>query len=504
MLDRDEDMLVTGGRHPFYGRYKVGFMKSGKVVALEVTYYSNAGNSMDLSLSIMERALFHMENSYSIANIRGRGYVCKTHLPSNTAFRGFGGPQGMLIAESWMSDVALSLGLPAEQVRRLNMYIQGERTPYSQILDHITLDRCWDQCLEISSFTQRRAGIETYNRDHRWTKRGLSVVPTKFGISFTAAFLNQAGALAHIYTDGSVLLTHGGTEMGQGLNTKMVQVASRTLGIPSSKIHITETSTNTVPNTSPTAASASSDLNGAAVHNACEILLHRLEPYKTKNPKGCWEDWVNAAYFDRVNLSANGFYKTPDLGYDFETNTGRPFNYFSYGVACSEVEIDCLTGSHKNIHTSIVIDVGNSLNPALDIGQVEGGFMQGVGLYTLEELKYSPEGYLFTRGPGMYKIPAFGDIPTDLTVSLLRDAPNDKAIFSSKAIGEPPLFLAASVFFAIKDAIIAARKESGLSGPFRLDSPATPERIRNACEDRFTKLCPPAEPGTFTPWAVVV
>uniref|UniRef100_A0A8C7F7Y5 Xanthine dehydrogenase n=1 Tax=Oncorhynchus kisutch TaxID=8019 RepID=A0A8C7F7Y5_ONCKI len=504
MLDRDEDMLVTGGRHPFYGRYKVGFMKSGKVVALEVTYYSNAGNSMDLSLSIMERALFHMENSYSIATIRGRGYVCKTHLPSNTAFRGFGGPQGMLIAESWMSDVALSLGLPAEQVRRLNMYIQGERTPYSQILDHITLDRCWDQCLEISSFTQRRAGIETYNRDHRWTKRGLSVVPTKFGISFTAAFLNQAGALAHIYTDGSVLLTHGGTEMGQGLNTKMVQVASRTLGIPSSKIHITETSTNTVPNTSPTAASASSDLNGAAVHNACEILLHRLEPYKTKNPKGCWEDWVTAAYFDRVNLSANGFYKTPDLGYDFETNTGRPFNYFSYGVACSEVEIDCLTGSHKNIHTSIVIDVGNSLNPALDIGQVEGGFMQGVGLYTLEELKYSPEGYLFTRGPGMYKIPAFGDIPTDLTVSLLRDAPNDKAIFSSKAIGEPPLFLAASVFFAIKDAIIAARKESGLSGPFRLDSPATPERIRNACEDRFTKLCPPAEPGTFTPWAVVV
>uniref|UniRef100_A0A673ZG51 Xanthine dehydrogenase n=1 Tax=Salmo trutta TaxID=8032 RepID=A0A673ZG51_SALTR len=495
MLDRDEDMLVTGGRHPFYGRYKVGFMKSGKVVALEVTYYNNAGNSIDLSLSIMERALFHMENSYSIANIRGRGYVCKTHLPSNTAFRGFGGPQGMLIAESWMSDVALSLGLPAEQVRRLNMYMQGERTPYSQILDHITLDRCWDQCLEISSFNQRRAGVETYNRDHRWTKRGLSVVPTKFGISFTA------GALAHIYTDGSVLLTHGGTEMGQGLHTKMVQVASRTLGIPSSKIHITETSTNTVPNTSPTAASASSDLNGAAVHNACEILLHRLEPYKTKNPKGCWEDWVSTCQSCTVLFLIGWFHY---LGYDFETNTGRPFNYFSYGVACSEVEIDCLTGSHKNMHTSIVIDVGNSLNPALDIGQVEGGFMQGVGLYTLEELKYSPEGYLFTRGPGMYKIPAFGDIPTDLTVSLLRDAPNDKAIFSSKAIGEPPLFLAASVFFAIKDAITAARKESGLSGPFRLDSPATPERIRNTCEDRFTKLCPPAEPGTFTPWAVVV
>ncbi|KAJ7988705.1 hypothetical protein DPEC_G00312000 [Dallia pectoralis] len=504
MLDRDEDMLVTGGRHPFYGRYKVGYMKSGRVVALQVTFYSNTGNSMDLSLSIMERALFHMTNSYSVANVWGRGYLCKTHLPSNTAFRGFGGPQGMLVAECWITDVAQSLGLPTEQVRRLNLYKQGESTPYNQILEHITLDRCWDECLEISGYKQRRAGVDEYNRTHRWTKRGLSIVPTKFGISFTALFLNQAGALVHIYTDGSVLLTHGGTEMGQGLHTKMVQVASRCLGIPPCKIHITETSTSTVPNTSPTAASASSDLNGAAVYNACEILVQRLEPYKTKNPKGCWEDWVRAAYFDRVSLSSTGFYKTPDLGYDFETNSGRAFNYFTYGVACSEVEIDCLTGSNTNVHTSIVMDVGNSLNPALDIGQVEGGFIQGVGLFTLEELRYSPQGYLFTRGPGMYKIPGFGDIPTDLSVSLLRDATNQKAIYSSKAVGEPPLFLAASVFFAIKDAITAARAESGLSGPFRLDSPATSERIRNACEDRFTKLCPPALPGTFTPWAVIV
>ncbi|KAM6945776.1 xanthine dehydrogenase/oxidase [Aplochiton taeniatus] len=504
MLDRDEDMLVSGGRHPFYGRYKVGYMKTGKVVALDVTYYNNAGNSMDLSLSIMERALFHMENSYSIANIRGTGYICKTHLPSNTAFRGFGGPQGMMITENWMTDVAMSLGLSGEQVRRMNLYREAETTPYNQVLEQITLDRCWDECLTRSNYHQRRAAIEQHNRKHRWTKRGLAIVPTKFGISFTALFLNQAGALAHIYTDGSVLLTHGGTEMGQGLHTKMVQVASRTLGIPCSKIHISETSTVTVPNTSPTAASASSDLNGAAVHNACEILLQRLEPYKTKNPKGSWEDWVKAAYFDRVNLCANGFYKTPDLGYNFETNSGRPFNYFCYGVSCSEVEIDSLTGSHKNLHTTIVMDVGNSLNPAIDIGQVEGGFMQGVGLYTLEELRYSPQGYLYTRGPGMYKIPAFGDIPTDLTVSLLRDAPNQKAIFASKAVGEPPLFLAASIFYAIKDAITEARAEVGLEGPFRLDSPATPERIRNACEDRFTILCPPAEPGTFTPWAVQV
>ncbi|XP_073682885.1 xanthine dehydrogenase/oxidase isoform X1 [Garra rufa] len=504
MLDRDEDMLVTGGRHPFFGHYKVGYMNDGRVMALDVTLYSNAGNSLDLSLSILERALFHMDNSYNIPNIRGTGYMCKTNLPSNSAFRGFGGPQGMMIAESWMSDVALSCGLPAEEVRRMNMYKEGDFTPFNQCLDQFTIDRCWEECLQLSEFKKRKDAVEQYNRQHRWTKRGLSIIPTKFGISFTAVFLNQAGALVLVYSDGSVLLTHGGTEMGQGLHTKMVQVASKTLGIPCSKIHITETSTNTVPNTSPTAASASSDLNGMAVYNACQTLLQRLQPYKDKNPKGCWEDWVNAAYFDRVNLSANGFYKTPDLGYDFDSNSGRPFNYFSYGVAVSEVEIDCLTGSHKNLHTSIVMDVGKSLNPALDIGQVEGGFMQGLGLFTLEELRYSPDGYLYTRGPGMYKIPAFGDIPIELKVSLLRDAPNDKAIFSSKAVGEPPLFLAASVFYAIKDAITAARAESGLTGPFRLDSPATPERIRNACEDKFTKMCPPADPGTFTPWAVQV
>ncbi|XP_049426562.1 xanthine dehydrogenase/oxidase [Epinephelus fuscoguttatus] len=504
MLDRDEDMLVTGGRHPFYGKYKVGFLNSGKVMALDVSYYSNAGNSMDLSLAVMERALFHMENSYNVANVRGRGFLCRTNLASNTAFRGFGGPQGMMVAESWMTDVAQSLGKPAEEVRRLNLYVEGESTPYNQILDQFTLGRCWDECLSRSGYQQRRAAIDLYNRQNRWTKRGLAIIPTKFGISFTAVFLNQAGALVHIYTDGSVLLTHGGTEMGQGLHTKMVQVASRVLGIPCSKIHISETSTSTVPNTSPTAASASSDLNGAAVQNACEVLMTRLEPYKTKNPKGSWEDWVRAAYFDRVNLSANGFYKTPDLGYDFDSNSGRAFSYFSYGVACSEVEIDCLTGAHKNLSTTIVMDVGHSLNPAIDIGQVEGAFMQGLGLFTLEELHYSPQGVLLTRGPGSYKIPAFGDIPTELIVSLLRDAPNDKAIFASKAVGEPPLFLAASVFYAIKDAITAARVESGFSGPFRLDSPASAERIRNACSDRFTKLVPSAERGSFTPWSVQV
>ncbi|KAK6489636.1 xanthine dehydrogenase/oxidase isoform X1 [Huso huso] len=502
MLDRDEDMLITGGRHPFLGRYKVGFLKTGQIVAVDVTYYSNAGSSTDLSLAIIERALFHMDNSYNIPHIRGLGYVCKTNLPSNTAFRGFGGPQGMMIAECWLSDVALKCDLPAEQVRKINMYKQGDVTPYTQKLEQFTTDKCWEECLVKSSYHQRRKQIEEFNRQHRWKKRGIAIIPTKFGISFTASFLNQAGALIHIYTDGSVLLTHGGTEMGQGLHTKMAQVASRALQIPISKIHISETSTNTVPNTSPTAASVSSDLNGMAIYNACQILLKRIEPYRNQNPKGSWEAWVKAAYFDSVSLSATGYFRTPGISYDFEKNEGNPFHYFSYGVACSEIEIDCLTGDHKNLSTCIVMDVGLSLNPAIDIGQIEGAFMQGVGLYTLEELRYSPDGNLYTRGPGMYKIPGFGDIPTEFNVSLLREAPNSKAIYSSKAVGEPPLFLASSVFFAIKDAIYAARTESGLRGPFRLDSPATPERIRTACADKFTKLCPPAEPGTYTPWDV--
>ncbi|CAN2388442.1 acting on CH or CH2 groups [Pristimantis euphronides] len=504
MLDRDEDMLITGGRHPFLGRYKVGFKKTGQITALEVSYYSNAGNSCDLSHSIIDRTLFHMDNAYKIPNIKGSGYVCKTHLPSNTAFRGFGGPQGMMVVEAWMSDIAEACRLPPEHVRKLNMYQEGDLTHFNQKLEVFSVHRCWDECLRNSRYQERKIAIAAFNKQHRWKKRGIAIIPTKFGISFSLSFLNQAGALVHVYTDGSVLLTHGGTEMGQGLHTKMIQVASKALGIPTSKIHISETSTNTVPNSSPTAASVSSDLNGMAIYNACQTLLHRLEPYKKANPNGTWESWTRSAYEDRISLSATGFYSVDGIGYDPEKNQGRPSSYFSYGVACSEVEIDCLTGDHTNLRTDIVMDVGTSLNPAIDIGQVEGAFVQGLGLFTLEELKYSPEGDLYTRGPGMYKIPAFGDIPAQFNVSLLRDCPNSKAIYSSKAVGEPPLFLSASIFYAIKDAITSARGESGITGIFRLDSPATPERIRNACVDQFTKLCPVPEPGTFKPWSIRV
>uniref|UniRef100_A0A3B3ZI89 Xanthine dehydrogenase n=1 Tax=Periophthalmus magnuspinnatus TaxID=409849 RepID=A0A3B3ZI89_9GOBI len=355
MLDRDEDMLVTGGRHPFYSKYKVSpanWHWCRLISACDTTYDSSV---------VMDRALMHLENSYLVPNVRGRGIMCQTHLPSNTAFRGFGGPQGMMVCEDWISAIALKLGRTSEQIRELNLYSEGDLTPYNQVLESFTLRRCWDECLDRAKIHERRTQIHDFNRQNRWTKRGLAVVPTKFGIAFNVVFLNQAGALVHIYTDGSVLVAHGGTEMGQGLHTKMIQVCSRALGIP----HVCETSSHSVANTSPTAASVSSDLNGAAVLNACEILGQRLQPYKDRDPQGAWESWVKAAYFDRVNLSANGFYRTPGLGYDFETNSGRAFNYFTYGVCCSEVEIDCLTGT-----STIVMDVGNSLNPAIDIGQV--------------------------------------------------------------------------------------------------------------------------------------
>ncbi|XP_077989770.1 xanthine dehydrogenase/oxidase-like [Glandiceps talaboti] len=502
-LDRQEDMCTSGTRHPFMSRYKVGFGNNGQIQALEVKLYSNAGNTEDLSHAIMERALLFSDNVYKIPNMKVTGYVCKTNIPSNTAFRGFGGPQALFFAENWITDIAIRCGVTQQKVREINMYNEGDLTYFNQpLILNNTLHRCWQDCLEKSDYLRRRQQVDIFNSENRWKKRGIAIIPMKFGVSFIFAPLNQAGALVHVYTDGSVLLVHGGTEMGQGLHTKMIQVASRALKIPTSKIFISETSTNTVPNTSATAASASSDLNGEAVKRACEVILERLEPFMSANPKGSWEEWVQAAHMDRVSLSTTGFYKTPDIGYNWETNSGNPFNYFTVGVGCSEVEIDCLTGDHHVIRTDIVMDLGQSLNPAIDIGQIEGAYMQGYGLFTIEDHRWSPNGVLLTRGPGMYKIPGFGDVPTEFNVSLLSNCPNERAIYSSKAVGEPPLILASAVFFAIKDAITSARADVGITGIFRLDSPATSERIRMACQDQFTEKFPAAKPGTFIPWCV--
>ncbi|MEE6490038.1 hypothetical protein FKM82_015769 [Ascaphus truei] len=504
VLERGEDMLITAGRHPYLGKYKVGYMNDGRIMALDATFYSNAGCSVAESVFVMEISVLHFDNAYSIPNLRIHGIVCNTNLPSNVAFRGFGFPQAVLVTETWIEEVAVKCNLPPHKIREINMYKNLSLMHYKQAFDTTNLMRCWKECMESSAYQARRGAVKDFNKQSYWVKRGLSIIPLKYPVMYISAFLNQAGALVHIYVDGSVLLTHGGTEMGQGIHTKMIQIASRELGIPISYIHISETNTATVPNTIATGASAGTDTNGMAVKNACEVLRKRLEPIVSRNPGGSWESWIKEAFMQRISLSATGYYKGSENHFDWEKGEGQPFPYCVYGAACTEVEIDCLTGDHKNIRTDIVMDVGCSINPGIDVGQIEGAFIQGIGMYTTEELKYSPEGVLYTRGPGQYKIPSVCDIPQEFHVSLLTSSQNPYAIYSSKGIGEPALFLGSSVYFAIKDALTAARKERGLSDIFTLNSPATPEKIRMACGDQFTDMIPKDDPKSFVPWAIDV
>uniref|UniRef100_A0A8C1JVV5 Aldehyde oxidase 5 n=1 Tax=Cyprinus carpio TaxID=7962 RepID=A0A8C1JVV5_CYPCA len=489
VLEREDDMLITSGRSPFLGKYKVGYLNDGTILAADITYYSNGGCTLDESSFIMEKALLHMDNGYKIPNLRGHGLVCKTYLPSYTAFRGFGGPQGLTIIESVLHEVAARCGLPAHQVRDINMY-KDEKcyTHHKQLFSPHDMVRCWNECLEKSDYTHRCLSIKQFNAHNHWKKRGISIVPLKFGIGFSKGFYNQGAALVNIYKDGSVLISHGGTEMGQGINTKAIQIASRILKVPMSSIHIKETCTGNVPNAAPSAASFGTDAVGMAVKDGCEKLMRRLEPLIKKHPQFTWQQLVVEAYCQKISLSATGFFMGPHTSVDWEKSDGNAYYYFTFGACCSEVEIDCLTGDHKNIRTDIVMDVGRSINPALDVGQVEGGFVQGIGLYTIEELQFSPEGVLLTRGPSRYKIPALCDIPPQLNVHLLRNADNPHAIYSSKGIGEPPVFFGCTLFFAIKEAIAAARRERGLSESFPFSSPATAEKIRMACEDCFTRM----------------
>ncbi|KAG8389014.1 hypothetical protein BUALT_Bualt02G0185300 [Buddleja alternifolia] len=493
-LDRDVDMMTTGHRHSFLGKYKVGLKNDGKILALDLEIFNNGGNSLDLSLAVLERAMFHSDNVYEIPNVRIRGKVCFTNFPSNTAFRGFGGPQGMIIAENWIQRISMEVKKSSEEIREINFQREGSVMHYGQKLEYFTLERLWDELKASCDFLTTRKEVEQFNLNNRWKKRGIAIIPTKFGISFTAKFMNQAGALVQVYTDGTVLVTHGGVEMGQGLHTKVAQVAASCFNIPLSSVFISETSTDKVPNASPTAASASSDIYGAAVLDACEQIKARMDPIASKRNFGSFAELAIACYMERVDLSAHGFFKTPDIGFDWETGKGVPFRYFTYGAAFAEVEIDTLVGDFHTRRADVILDLGFSLNPAIDIGQIEGAFVQGLGWVALEELKWGdsahkwiPPGCLYTSGPGSYKIPSVNDVPFKFSISLLKDAPNDKAIHSSKAVGEPPFFLASAVFFAIKDAIIAARAEAGLADWFPLDNPATPERIRMACVDEFTK-----------------
>ncbi|KAJ0009400.1 hypothetical protein NQD34_001102 [Periophthalmus magnuspinnatus] len=504
-LDRGDDMLITSGRHPFLGQYKVGYNSDGTIVAADITYYSNGGCTLDESAFIMDKALLHMDNAYRIPHLRGRGMVCRTHLPSYTAFRGFGGPQGLMVIESVLHEVAVRSGLSPKKVREVNMY-QGDLcyTHHMQAFCPTDMLRCWDQCLQRSGYESRLQDVQRFNSQNRWKKRGIAVLPQKFGVGFSKGFFNQGAALVNIYKDGSVLVFHGGTEMGQGIHTKALQVASRVLKVPMSSIFIKETCTGNVPNASPSAASFGTDAVGMAVKDACEKLMRRLKPVMEKSPKNSWKQWVNEAYFEKISLSATGFFMGPPTYVDWEKGEGNAYYYFTFGACCSEVEIDCLTGDHKNIRTDIVMDVGKSINPALDIGQVEGGFVQGLGLYTIEELHFSPDGTLLTRGASQYKIPALCDVPTELNVHLLANAQNPHAIYMSKGIGEPPLFFGSTLFFAIKSAIAAARSDGGLSTVFPLSSPATAARIRMACEDQFTHMASTSTEKASSPWSIDV
>ncbi|KAM9548268.1 aldehyde oxidase 2-like [Guaruba guarouba] len=502
VLERNTDMLITGGRHPFFGKYKVGFMNDGRIVAADFQCYINGGCTKDESELVIEYIVLKVDNAYNIPNLRVRGHACKTNLPSNTAFRGFGFPQAGLFIETCIVAVATQTGLPHEKVREINMYKGVNLTSFKEEFNAENLWKCWEECLDKSDYYNQKAMVEEFNTKNYWKKKGIAIIPMKFSVGFNTTYCHQAGALVHIYIDGSVLVTHGGIELGQGIHTKILQIVSRELKIPLSYIHFRETSTTTVPNGKYTAASVGTEINARAVQDACQILWKRLDPIRRDNPNGKWKDWISEAHKQSISLSATGYFKGYVTDMNWDTQKGHAFPYFLFGVACSQVEIDCLTGAHKNIRTDIVMDACFSINPAIDIGQIEGAFIQGVGLYTLEEIYFSPEGKQLTLGPDTYKIPAICDIPEQFHVYLLPNSRNSIAIYSSKGMGEAGFFLGSSVFFAIRDAVTAARKERGLPLDFTLNSPLTVERIRMACADVFTAMIPKDKPGTYKPWAI--
>lgn len=495
-LPRVEDMQITGKRHPFYVEYDVGFDDNGLLHGIEIELAGNCGYSPDLSGSIVDRAMFHSDNAYFLGNATINGHRCKTNTASNTAYRGFGGPQGMVAIEEIMDAVARSLGKDPLEVRKTNYYGKTERnvTHYHQTVEHNVIHEMTAELEASSDYAKRREEIRSFNAKSPVLKKGLALTPVKFGISFTATFLNQAGALIHIYTDGSIHLNHGGTEMGQGLNTKVAQIVAEVLQVDISRIQITATNTDKVPNTSPTAASSGADLNGKAAQNAAETLKQRLVDFLVREYKVTpedvefrnsqvrvrdlflsFEEVIQKAYFGQVSLSSTGFYRTPKIFYDRDKAAGRPFYYFAYGAACSEVIVDTLTGEYKMLRTDILHDVGASLNPAIDIGQVEGAFVQGMGWLTMEELVWNGKGKLMTNGPASYKIPAIADMPLDLRVNLVENRKNpEDTVFHSKAVGEPPFMLGIAVWCAIKDAVASL---ADYRVQPQIDAPATPERV---------------------------
>ncbi|MGW8699215.1 xanthine dehydrogenase molybdopterin binding subunit [Streptomyces eurythermus] len=502
-LNRTQDLTMSGKRHGFHAKWKIGFDAEGRIQALDATLVADGGWSLDLSEPVLARALCHIDNTYWIPNARVAGRIAKTNTISNTAFRGFGGPQGMLVIEDILGRCAPRLGLDPMELRERNFYRpgQGQTTPYGQpVTQAERIATVWQQVKDDAGIADRKREIAAFNAAHPHTKRALALTGIKFGISFNLTAFNQGGALVLIYKDGSVLINHGGTEMGQGLHTKMMQVAATTLGIPLHKVRLAPTRTDKVPNTSATAASSGADLNGGAIKNACEQLRERLLRVAAGRLGGnasdvrivggvarllgsdeelAWDDLVRTAYFQRVQLSAAGFYRTEGLHWDAKTFRGSPFKYFAHGAAATEVEVDGFTGAYRIRRVDIVHDVGDSLSPLIDIGQVEGGFVQGAGWLTLEDLRWDTgdgphRGRLLTQAASTYKLPSFSEMPEEFNVTLLENATEEGAVYGSKAVGEPPLMLAFSVREALRQAA-AAFGPGGAS--VELASPATPEAV---------------------------
>jgi xanthine dehydrogenase large subunit len=498
-LDRDDDFMVTGKRHPFWYEYTVGHDGDGLLQGLQLVMAANCGFSADLSGPVADRAVFHTDNAYFLEDVDITSYRCKTNTQSHTAFRGFGGPQGVILIETILGNVARSLGLDPLDVRRRNLYGITERntTHYQMKVEDNILDPLITRLEQTARYRERQAEIARWNAASPVIRRGLALTPVKFGISFTATLFNQAGALVHVYTDGSVQVNHGGTEMGQGLNTKVAQVVADELGIPFERVLSTASDTSKIPNASATAASAGTDLNGRAAQFAARNVRDNLAQFvagldscgagavrfaggQVISPRTTrsFDAVVSAAYANRIQLWSDGFYRTPKIHYDKTTLTGRPFYYFAYGAACTEVAIDTLTGESRVLKVDILHDVGRSINPAIDIGQIEGGFVQGMGWLTTEQLVWNDKGHLATHAPSTYKIPATGDIPQHLRVELWPEPNREDNVFGSKAVGEPPFMLAISVFEALRAAVASTRPHGRT--PVQLVAPATAENLLRA------------------------
>lgn len=499
-MPRAADMAYTGKRHDFLARYQVGVDADGRFTGVKIQLSGKCGCSPDLSDGIVDRAMFHADNGYFLNQAEVIGDRCKTHTVSATAFRGFGGPQGMAVAEAITDHVARALGLDPLLVRERNLYSPGrDMTHYGQQVEQHQLQAIFDRLKQRADYAGRRQAVSAFNASHRWLKKGLALTPVKFGISFTAQHLNQAGALVHVYTDGSIEVAHAGTEMGQGLYTKVAQVVANEFGVPVDWVNCAATRTDKVPNGSPTAASSGSDLNGKAAQNACIRIRDGLVAFACEHygltpaqigfadgqvqlgeQQLAFADFIQQAYLQRVPLSSSGFYKTPKIHYDRATATGRPFFYYANGAALAEVLVDTLTGEYRVTRVDICHDVGKSLNSVIDIGQIEGGFVQGMGWVTSEELRWDERGRVISNSPANYKIPTAADIPAVFNVELFDEPNNEDTIYSSKAVGEPPLMLALSVWCALRDAVASV---ADYRHHPRLDIPATPEKVLRAVLD---------------------